>query len=197
MNTFEKKWKLFTLHILSFFLFFLLSLHELKLAEKKEEIELHAEIISLVAETCITPKSSQISKLVNQTKIKILMLQQQFPPTCVGHFSQSNGYKGLPKQSLIRQRAAWQLESCLGTWRIWIRIHLITLFHIANEVLIIGPQNIHSRVYHLSYWWHFLSYGVTVNSLVKKRRESKNGSVVTLGSVTWDVHAAVSRPAEI
>lgn len=72
------------------------------------------------------------------------------------------------------------------------RYKFITLFHTENEALMIRPQNTHSRV-NLSYWWYFLSYGVTVNFLDEEGRESDKGSVVTLGSVTWDMNTAVSR----
>lgn len=68
----------------------------------------------------------------------------------------------------------------------------VSLFCTGNEALIIRPQNIHSRVHHLSY---SLSYP-TVN-LLDEKRGSENGSVVTLGSVTWDVHATASRPVDI
>lgn len=72
----------------------------------------------------------------------------------------------------------------------------ITLFRIENEALIIAPQNIHSRVNHLSPMvfpriWSYFKFGGW------ERRESENGSAVTLGSVTWDMQAAVSRPVGI
>ena len=177
MNTFEKKWKLFTLHILSFFFFSPLSTW-IKTG-REEETELHAEIFSLAAETHNPPKSSQASKLVNWTKF--------FPKALNRRGSQS---RALPvSQQPGSQRTLW------GHGEPGLKF--TTLFRTKNEVLIARPQNIHSRVHHLSYWWHFLSYGVSVNSLDKKRRESGNGSVVALGSVTWEVHAAVSRTREI
>lgn len=62
----------------------------------------------------IAPKSSQMSKLVSWTKMKALMIQQQFPSAHAGPFSQSNRYKGLPKQSPAHQWAAWQSRDIRG-----------------------------------------------------------------------------------
>lgn len=185
MNTFEKKWKLFTFHILgSFFFFFSPSLPFCTwiITGREEETEVHTEFISLVVEKHTLPKSLQTSNLVNWTNMKRLMIQQQFPPACVGHFSQSNGYKGLLKQSLDGKRVAWQPENSLGTWRIGIQVsHLVLYWEWSLKAL--G---------HRIYTTELI---ILLINGISSHMDEKRGE--TLGSVTWDVHAAVSRPVGV
>lgn len=186
MNTFEKKWKLFTFHILgSFFCFFFpssLPFCTWIITGREEETEVHTEFISLVVEKHTLPKSLQTSNLVNWTNMKRLMIQQQFPPACVGHFSQSNGYKGLLKQSLDGKRVAWQPENSPGTWRIGIQVsHLVLYWEWSLKAL--G---------HRIYTTELI---ILLINGISSHMDEKRGE--TLGSVTWDVHAAVSRPVGV
>lgn len=105
--------------------------------------------MSLVAETHIPPKSSQMSKLDNWPQMKILIIQQQCSHLPVlDIFPKAMDARGSRSRALPVIEEPGSQRTARGRGESGFKF--ISLFYIKNEALIMGAQNIHSRARNLS-----------------------------------------------